>query len=116
MKKKMLVALFAVMSVASASAYYIEIDNDADGKQATDVKAMIMTPGGTQISMPVNSGREKKFRKLSAPVQLVKVIGTNGLGAGQTAFFKIPENMLGKNIKIDVEIDDNGKMYLKHDK
>ena len=113
--KKLLVAFCAILSVASASAYFIKIDNDTDGKQATNVKAMIMTPGGTVQSMPVNSGREKRF-KLDVPVRVVKVIGTEGLGKGQEAHFTIPENKIGRNIKIDVEIDDNGKLYLKKDK
>ncbi len=115
MKKKMLVALFAVMSVASASAYYIKIDNDADGKQATDVKAMIKSAAGWSAPLVVRSGRERKFSKLSDPVQVVWVVGTSGVGARQEAYFAIPEDRVGRNIKIDVEIDDTGKLYLQKD-
>ena len=111
----MLIALFAVMSAASASAYYIEIDNDADGEQATNVKAMIKSAAGWSQPLVVRSGRERKFTKLSDPVQVVWVNGTAGVGKGQEAYFAIPEDRIGRNIKIDVEIDDNGKLYLQKD-
>ncbi len=115
MKKKLLVAFFAVMSAASVSAFYIKIDNDADGKQKTHVEAIIKTPDGKTLSMRVNSGKERKFRNLTAPIGYVMVRGISGVGVGRIAIFRIPMHLVGKNIKIDVEVDDNGKLYLKLD-
>ncbi len=98
MKKKILVALFAMMSVASASAYYIEIDN----KTNKTIKARLEIPG-RRGQLTVKAGKKKRFSNPSEAYVSLGVKLASQRGARYTSF-TIPKPMRGKNITIKVKL------------
>ncbi len=105
MKKKMLVALFAMMSVASASAYDVVVNNQTNLKIAVGFKPkgvaeyVSVNPQGTQrinLSQPATSitisAAGKRIRKRRRDEELLP------------ASFNIPQQKRGKNITLTVTV------------
>lgn len=119
MKKKLLIVLLATASVASVHAYRVKIDNDADGVQATTVSVQLFSNNEPALKKPyrLKADREKsfKFHSKKKTITNVKVIGLDGMGSGQSASFRIPQNKLNKNIKIDVDVKQR-RLMLSQDK
>lgn len=116
--KKLLITAFAFVSFAGVSAYSIKIDNDADGKQATRAKVTMKFTGNFKPQMfELGSGRERTVRRIPDNVRssIIMVEGLSGMGKGQKAFFRVPKNLAGKNITVDIEVE-NGRLTLMHDK
>jgi len=122
MKKKLLVALFALVSCVSMHAYKIRIDNDTDGTEATSVSVEFFSNNLlAQKPSIVKPDKEKsfKFKSRKFTITAVRVTGIDGLADRKAAFFEIPQGRLNKDIKIDVDVElDEGvvRLMLSQDK
>ncbi len=97
MKKKMLVALFAVMSAASASAYYIEVNN-----QTGFGIAVTLPPRGRAQVVGVKPQATQRIN-LSQPVRAIVVnVPSRKRIDIPTVFFDIHQQKRGKDITINV--------------
>ncbi len=102
MKKKMLVALFAMMSVASASAYYIELKN----KTAHQASGTFLPTGHGRFRLASNQTKRTNF---SLAKKVTKI--TARAGNLRPGVFMIPKPKMGRNITIDIEAG-NGVVVL----
>ena len=118
MKKGLFLAVFAALTAFNAQAFNVKIDNDTDGKQATTVRVQLYSlamprqvPGARPVRMftlKPDRERSNRFKKGDVPVVQISVMGLDGTGKGQSAFFTIPPALRGKNIKIDIDMKKGG--------
>ena len=108
---------------------WLQVDNDTDGKQATNVQVQLLykSPRVPSIlAKPVilrsyklqqdseTQGRPRNVSELPQ-VTHVRVIGLSGAGRGQTADYKIPSKLAKRrSIKIDIDFK-GGKLMLSKD-
>ncbi len=114
--KKLLFAACAVFSIASLQARHVTIDNDMDGKQATDVQATVYFTNGTSQTINVSSGTERRVRFPEGTHAVsVMVQATGGAGAGQVGSYAIPPQLINRRIKVDIDLK-RGQLKLSHDR
>ncbi len=98
MKKKILVAFFAAMSVASMNAYFIQINN----KSKVNIKAAL-SPYDWTRDLRLKPGEKKRFRELFKREAAVAVwVDKKG---GWRGSLVIPKDKLGRTITIDVVVE-----------
>ncbi len=123
MKKKLLMALFAIATVSSmhaSSKYRLTIDNDTDGKQASKFEVKLFTRKEQNIlskykTFTLRAGKEKTI-KSGSPIRLITVRGLEGTGFGQESTFTISDDTLQQRMKVDIDINSAGKVVLSIDK
>ncbi len=98
MKKKMLVALFAVMSVASASAYYIELKNETTSRVSGS-----FLPRRVRFVLEGNQTKRTTFGK-GLSITQIKTLSNRV----KPAVFRISKPRIGKNVTITIRTGTRG--------
>ncbi len=96
MKKKMLIALFAMMSVASASAYTVTVNNQTNHRVS-----VLLSPMRRKVM--VNRQQTQRIN-LSQSATGVRVQATSRRANLQAALFNIPQPKRGQNITININV------------
>lgn len=114
--KKVLFAACAVFAITGLQARSITIDNDMDGRQATEISVVIYFSNNAIEKFNVRAGKEHRVRfPKSAHAVKVLVRGMKGAGIGHVAYYRIPQDLIEKKIKIDADFK-NGRIQLSHDR
>ena len=104
MKKKMLVAFFAMMSVASVSAYTVTVNNQTNHR----VRA-IFAPMNRMV---IVNGQQTQRINLSQAATIIGAYPVSRMTGLQSGLFNIPQSKIGKNITINIGVFKRQKLSL----
>ncbi len=103
MKKKLLVALFAVMSVASASAYIIKVETPLPSYYSSPLPSVKITTLPFRIVINLSDGYRQRTipaHLIAAQLELELVSGPN---KGAKTTVRIPPKLVGKDIVVFID-------------